>query len=89
LGASADDPPALLRALLEWLGRSPSPLVIPWLEDLWCEAEGVNLPGTSTAMRANWQRPMARLLDEVMRDPEVAAALAVLDAARREGSRPT
>jgi 4-alpha-glucanotransferase len=89
LGASADDPPALLRALLEWLGRSPSPLVIPWLEDLWCEAEGVNLPGTSTAMRANWQRPMARLLDEVMHDPEVAAALAVLDAARREGSRPT
>jgi 4-alpha-glucanotransferase len=89
LGAPADDPPALLRALLEWLGRSPSPLVIPWFEDLWCESAGVNLPGTSTAMRANWQRPMARLLDDVLVDRDVSAALSVLDAARREGPLPT
>ncbi len=88
LGAPADDPPALLRALLDWLGRSPSPLVIPWFEDLWCEAAGVNLPGTSTEMRGNWQRPMARLLDDVFVDRDVSAALSVLDAARREGSAP-
>jgi 4-alpha-glucanotransferase len=89
LGAPADDPPALLRALLEWMGRSQSPLVIPWFEDLWCEAAGVNLPGTSTAMRANWQRPMARLLDDVLVDRDVSAALSALDAARREVPRPT
>jgi len=86
LGAPADDPPAMLRALLEWLGRSPSPLVIPWFEDLWCEVAGVNLPGTSTAMRGNWQRPMARWLDDVLVDRDVSAALSVLDAARREAS---
>ena len=44
--------------------------MIPWLEDLWLEAEQVNLPGTrSSAERPNWQRPMSRTLDEIMADP--------------------
>ena len=70
-----DEPRALLAALLEWLGRSESPLVVPWLEDLWLEDVGVNLPGTRSSERPNWQRPMRRLLDEIFTDPEVDALL--------------
>lgn len=83
VGADAADPGSLLDAVLRWLGASPSPLVIPWLEDLWLEPVGVNLPGTSTAVRPNWQRPMRRSLDNLLGDPAVARRLAVLHAARQ------
>ncbi len=82
LGVPEDDPAALLEALLEWLGRSPSPLVVPWLEDLWLEPRGVNLPGTRSDVQPNWQRPMARLLDDVFTDSLVEARLDRLHAAR-------
>ena len=82
LNASAEDLPELLGALLDWLGSSPSPLVIPWLEDLWLEVEQVNLPGTHSAERPNWQRPMARLLDDVLNDPTVNAQARRLNAVR-------
>lgn len=71
LDGRRDEPRALLEKLLEWLGRSPSPLVIPWLEDLWLEDQQVNLPGTRSSERPNWQRPMRRLLDDVFNDPGV------------------
>ena len=76
LDSTAEDPRAFLAALLEWLGRSDSPLVVPWLEDLWLEEESVNLPGTPSSVRPNWQRPMRRLLDEIFIDPEVDELLA-------------
>ncbi|HEX7336322.1 MAG TPA: 4-alpha-glucanotransferase [Gemmatimonadales bacterium] len=85
LDSTAEDPRAFLAALLEWLGRSDSPLVVPWLEDLWLEEESVNLPGTPSFSRPNWQRPMRRLLDEIMNDPGVDDLLGRLDRARREG----
>lgn len=71
LDAELDDLPALLGELLAWLGASESPLVIPWIEDLWLESDQVNLPGTRSSERPNWQRPMARLLDEALADPDV------------------
>ena len=86
LGESLQEPEALLSALLEWLGNSPSPLVIPWLEDLWLEVEQVNLPGTRSSERPNWQRPMARTLDEIMADPEIEALVRRLDEARTRAS---
>jgi 4-alpha-glucanotransferase len=67
-----DDPRALLGELLAWLGESESPLVMPWIEDLWLEDRGVNLPGTTSAARPNWQRPMRKLLDEVFSDAEIS-----------------
>ncbi|HEY8197192.1 MAG TPA: 4-alpha-glucanotransferase [Gemmatimonadales bacterium] len=85
LGSSVEDPRAFLIAVLEWLGQSNSPLVVPWLEDLWLEEESVNLPGTPSSLRPNWQRPMRRLLDEVFTDPEVDELLLRLDGARRSG----
>ena len=83
LETSPDDPEGLLGRLLEWLGRSASPLVIPWLEDLWLEDRQVNLPGTSSAIRPNWQRPMRRPLDEALADPRVAALVRRLDQCRK------
>jgi 4-alpha-glucanotransferase len=85
LGTTMEDPPAFLGALLEWLGRSDSPLVVPWLEDLWLEEVAVNLPGTPSSVRPNWQRPMRRLLDEIFTEPEVDGLLRRLDGARRSG----
>jgi 4-alpha-glucanotransferase len=82
LGGSTDEPETLFSRLLEWLGRSESPLVVPWIEDLWLEREGVNLPGTRSSERPNWQRPMARLLDEVLADPSVERQVRDLAAAR-------
>jgi len=66
-----ENPRELLARVLEWLGRSESPLVVPWLEDLWLEDRGVNLPGTTSAAHPNWQRPMRKLLDEVFTDAEI------------------
>jgi 4-alpha-glucanotransferase len=83
LDASVDDPRAYLAALLEWLGRSGSPLVVAWLEDLWLEDQGVNVPGTRSSERPNWQRPMRRLLDEALADPQVDELTRRLDRARR------
>jgi 4-alpha-glucanotransferase len=89
LGSTAEDPRAFLSALLEWLGRSDSPLVVPWLEDLWLEEVAVNLPGTPSSTRPNWQRPMRRLLDEILTDLEVDGLLRRLDRARKtEGNHP-
>lgn len=82
LGASLEEREVLLAELLEWLGGSPSPLVIPWLEDLWLEVEQVNLPGTRSSERPNWQRPMARILDEIVTDPEIEVLIRRLREAR-------
>ena len=82
LKGTVDEPRALLDRLLHWLGESDSPLVVPWIEDLWLEEEGVNLPGTRSSDRPNWQRPMRRLLDDVFSDPEVDALVRRLDRAR-------
>ena len=87
--AGANDPATLLHRLLIRLGRSRSPWVLVWLEDLWLEADQVNLPGTSSGERANWQRPMARLLDEVLVDPEVDALVRSLAEARAASGKRT
>jgi 4-alpha-glucanotransferase len=82
LVGSVDDPRDLLGKLLEWLGRSESPLVVPWIEDLWLEGVRVNLPGTRSSQRPNWQRPMQKLLDDIFTDADAAALLGRLHRAR-------
>jgi 4-alpha-glucanotransferase len=83
LGVPETEPRAFLAALLEWLGRSDAPLVVPWLEDLWLEARGVNLPGTPSSVRPNWRLPMSRLLDDALADPQVDELARRLQRARR------
>jgi 4-alpha-glucanotransferase len=83
LHAKVDQPAELLAELLEWLGRSRSPLFVPWLEDLWLEPIRVNLPGTRSSERPNWQRPMGRLLEEVFADAEIDVLIRRLNRSRR------
>jgi len=42
----------------------------------------VNLPGTRSSERPNWQRPMARLLDDALNDATVSARIRRLNSAR-------
>jgi 4-alpha-glucanotransferase len=88
LGGSSSDLRDLLGKLLDWLGGSPSPLVIPWLEDLWLEDEQVNLPGTRSSERPNWQRPMRRRLDDIFTDGEVERLINRLNVARNADTKP-
>jgi len=83
VGADAADPRGMLRAVLGWLGGSPSPLVTVWLEDLWLEEGSINLPGTAADLRPNWQRPLAAPLEDLLADPEVVTLAEVLAVARR------
>lgn len=85
VGADVHDLPGFLEAALAWLGVSESPVVIAWLEDLWLEPDAVNLPGTRSSERPNWQRPMKRLLEEITGDPAIHARIRRLDEARRSG----
>jgi 4-alpha-glucanotransferase len=86
LGRPATDPTALFSELMEWLGASESPLVVPWLEDLWLEEVRVNLPGTRSSERPNWQRPMRLLLDDIFTNREIDALLRRLQNARTSGA---
>jgi 4-alpha-glucanotransferase len=83
LGASLDQPGDFLARIFEWLGRSKSPLVVPWLEDLWLEDRGVNLPGTPSSVRPNWQRTMGPLLEDIFSSQDVADLLRRLNRARQ------
>lgn len=80
--ASVDEPARMLVALLRWLGRSESSLVVAWLEDFWLEECGVNLPGTRSSEQPNWQRPMGRLLDDIVDDPFVDECIRALATSR-------
>jgi 4-alpha-glucanotransferase len=87
LHSKLEEPYAFLAQLLEWLGRSESPLLVPWIEDLWLEDRGVNLPGTRSSVRPNWQRPMRPLLDEIFTDPGIDGLVRRLQHARNPGTK--
>lgn len=82
LGCRPEERLRFLATLLDWLGRSESPLVVPWFEDLWLEETAVNLPGTPSSLRPNWQRPMRPLLEQIFTDPQVDQLVRLLDHAR-------
>lgn len=76
----------ILRALYEWLARTPAMLVIA-LDDLAQEPEGVNIPGTGTEV-ANWSRRMHRSLLELRSDQALCAWLRALADQRRSCAEP-
>ena len=53
-----------MRAATLQLATSRAEVVLLTLEDLWLEAKPQNVPGTSSE-RPNWQRPMARTLQDL------------------------
>jgi 4-alpha-glucanotransferase len=72
----------ILRAWLGRLAAGPAELVLVTLEDLWLELDPQNVPGTSGAEHHNWCRRLARATDALASDPDVAAALAPVQARR-------
>jgi 4-alpha-glucanotransferase len=79
---TGDDEYDLLRALLRHLAVSDARTLLINLEDLWLEDKPQNVPGTADE-RPNWQRRLARTLEEIESDPQIAALLAEIDTLRR------
>jgi 4-alpha-glucanotransferase len=74
------DTAAVMRALLELIGRTDAAIVLVALEDLWLETAAQNTPGTQVA--ENWRRPAAHAIDELAGVPGLVETLRRLDAAR-------
>ena len=72
----------LLGACLDLLAASHAECVMVTLEDLLGETEPQNTPGTDTE-RPNWKRRARKSLQEILRDPSVAAVLSRVSRARR------
>ena len=72
-----------LRACLDLLAESPARLVLVDLEDLWLERWPHNRPGTG-AEAGNWRHRCAKTLEGICADEDGRAALARLDALRRQ-----
>lgn len=77
-------PEPVLRAALDFVGRTPSPLVVVPLEDALGRTEQPNLPGTVNE-HPNWRRRYDGEAGTLLDDPTVDARLAILRAARAAG----
>jgi 4-alpha-glucanotransferase len=73
--------PAILKALLAWLGNSRAPMVLVNLEDLWLEAQPQNIPGTGPE-QPNWRLQAQYSLEEFSQMPQVAEVLRELSSLR-------
>jgi 4-alpha-glucanotransferase len=74
-GAGGEVDAGLVRQrLTERLAASPARYVLVTLEDLWLEERPQNVPGTSSE-RPNWQRRLARSLDDIIEDAAVRRML--------------
>lgn len=85
LSSQEADLPAVLRALLMFLGQSQAAIVLVNLEDLWLEERPQNVPGTS-AERPNWRRKARYSFEEFSRMAAVREILAGLEATRRSAT---
>jgi 4-alpha-glucanotransferase len=74
----------LAMAIHEYLARSASALVAVQIEDLLGMTEPVNVPGTYWEY-PNWRRKLSATLTDIAARADVAAALARVAAARRDG----
>jgi 4-alpha-glucanotransferase len=62
---------------LDFVSRSPGPLMVAPMEDLLGLEEQPNLPGT-IAVHPNWRRRLPALVEDLFDAPEVAARAAIL-----------
>ena len=76
--------PALRAALHEFLCRTPAALVGLSLADVVGEVEPVNVPGVGHDRFSSWTRRLAVSLEELDREPGVAASIHCSRATRRE-----
>ncbi len=69
-------------ALHRRLALSPASMVAATLEDALGVEERPNLPGTTSAQRANWSQPLPMPLEAITRDAGVASLVRELDRGR-------
>ena len=72
----------VLKAALQYLGKSPNRLAVVSLEDLWFEKQPQNVPGTCEE-RPNWKRKSRYDLRQITEMRAVGEMLETLDLARR------
>lgn len=72
----------VMKAALEFLGRSRNRMAMVNLEDLWYEKQPQNVPGTCEE-RPNWKRKARYSLHQFTGMPEVGEMLEMLDNSRR------
>jgi 4-alpha-glucanotransferase len=70
-----------LQAILHFVARTRSRLLMIGIEDLIGMEDQANLPGTIDE-HPNWRRRLPLTLDEIMADPRVAEALRILGTER-------
>jgi 4-alpha-glucanotransferase len=71
----------LADAILVYLARSRARLMLVQLEDVLCEVEQANLPGTIDA-HPNWRRRLSHSLEEIDRGVELRRVAALIERAR-------
>ncbi|MBV9861306.1 MAG: 4-alpha-glucanotransferase [Alphaproteobacteria bacterium] len=72
-------------AILAFLARSRSRLMLVQLEDVAGEAEQANLPGTTDA-HPNWKRRMSVRIEEILAGPELRRVVAVVAQGRKSAT---
>jgi 4-alpha-glucanotransferase len=70
-----------MQAVLHFIARTRSRLLMLGIEDLVGVEDQANLPGTIDE-HPNWRRRLPKTLDEIMADPHVADAVRILNAER-------
>jgi (1->4)-alpha-D-glucan 1-alpha-D-glucosylmutase len=73
--------PAFVRAVYEYLARSPAKLLVAQLEDVTGMREQMNMPGTTTE-HPNWRRKLPMLLERFPHDEPFTALTEMLFAVR-------
>jgi len=75
-----------LEVVLAELGSSRAPLVLVPAEDLWCETDPQNVPGTVDE-HENFSRRFAQTIDDMREDPRLKSILGTLHRARHDEQR--
>src|SRR5215472_2427291 len=78
--------PELGKAILTYLGLSRARLMLVQLEDVLCETEQANLPGTTDA-HPNWRRHLSCSLEEIVNGGELRRVAGVVEASRLRSAK--
>ena len=73
-----------IKAAHRFLAESAAEVVLVNLEDLWCETEPQNRPGTVDPT-PNWRKKFARSLEEIITNPAISDHIKDLAARREKG----
>ena len=78
--------PELGDAIFTYLARSRARLMLVQMEDVICETEQANLPGTTDA-HPNWRRHLSRTLEEILAGRELPRVAGLIREARLSSAR--